>query len=187
MLYQTLVIIHLIGFALGLGSATVSDYLLFKFLKDYKISSWEKNILEKVSLLVWIGLFIQIVSGIGFYSLNYEVLNHTVKFLVKVVAVGIITLNGILLHKFVMPRMMKLNFGDSKITFIERLSFASGAISVTSWWFATIMGALRNDISFTFLQLLGIYLALILCAIISSQILTYFISIGLFKSNKLKL
>ena len=171
--YQLLIILHLIGLAIGVGAATVADIMVFRFLKDFHISRWETKVLKTVSIMIWVGLAILILSGIGIYLQNTVRYNFTVKFLVKMVIVGIIILNGILLNLYITPRLVKLDFADHQLSFVKRITFASGAISMTSWYTVLILGALRNDVPLTFMQLLAVYLFLLSGAIAASQLALY--------------
>ncbi|MFT5179703.1 MAG: putative membrane protein [Candidatus Paceibacteria bacterium] len=171
--HQPILILHLLGFAIGVGGATFTDILFFKFLKDFKISPAEDKILKVMSQVIWVGLLFLIISGIGLYIPNMEALNHSSKFLVKVVVVGIIVLNGVLLNLVVSPKLIKISFkGTGLVNSLQRtrkIAFASGAISFVSWYSAFILGSLKS-IPLTFIQLLSIYLAIVFIAVVFSQI-----------------
>lgn len=48
--YHELVLIgHFLGVALGLGGATITDIFFFKFLKDFRISEWEADVMHTLS------------------------------------------------------------------------------------------------------------------------------------------
>ncbi len=170
-----LVILHLIGFALGVGGATINDVMFFKFLKDYKISEAENDILKSLSQIIWAGLAISIISGLGLYLQNAEVLNESSKFLLKVIVVGVITLNGIFLNLSVAPHLVKLSFNDeitktTQSNHLRKMAFASGAISFISWYTAFFLGTLQS-LPFSLIQLVGIYLGLLCIGIIISLIM----------------
>lgn len=169
-------IFHLLGFALGVGGATVTDMFFFRFLRDYHISKWEANVMHSVSHLIWIGLVILIISGIGLYLPNAEALNMSSKFISKVIIVAIILLNGIALNLYISPKMIMINFGKKhkhhpgELHRLRRAAFASGAISLISWYTAFILGALRS-IPITVSQMLFIYGILIIGGVGGSQLL----------------
>lgn len=171
-LRHPLLVMHLIGFALGVGGATINDVLFFRFLKDYKISQKENAVLKIMSETIWLGLLILIISGIGLYVQNMEALNESSKFLVKATVVGIITLNGAFLNLYIAPHLMKVSFKDSHtktnpVTHFRKLAFVSGAISFVSWYTAFILGTIKS-IPLSYLELFGIYLVLVIGAIIFS-------------------
>lgn len=171
-LKHPLLLMHLIGFALGVGGATINDILFFKFLKDYKISTKEESTLKIMSETIWVGLALLIISGIGLYLPNAQALNESSKFLVKVIVVAIITLNGAFLNLYVAPHLKKITFKDehTKTTpsnNLRKISFISGAISFVSWYTAFFLGTISSA-PLSFFELFGIYLALILGASILS-------------------
>lgn len=169
------IILHVLGAALGVGGATVTDILFFKFLRDHKISRREADIMNSVSKIIWIALGLIIVSGIALYLPASERLNDSAKFMTKMIAVIVLVLNGIALNMIVAPRLVKIYFGDldpikkERTKIIRRLSFALGAISITSWYFVFILGSLRS-FTLNFQEFMMIYLSLILLAILGSQL-----------------
>jgi len=170
-----LVMIHLIGFALGVGGATINDVMFFRFLKDYRISHEENEVLKIMSQVIWFGLALSIISGFGLYLQNIEALNESSKFLLKVVVVGVITLNGVFLNLSIAPHLVKLSFKDSstktsQATHLRKLAFASGAISFVSWYTAFFLGTIKS-LPFTFIQLISIYVVLLTFAVIGSLIM----------------
>ncbi len=172
-------IVHLLGFALGVGGATVTDMFFFRFLRDYHISKWEANIMHMVSQLIWIGLAILVISGLGLYLQDAEVLNMSSKFITKVIIVGVILLNGILLNLYISPKMIMINFGKKhkhhpgELHQLRRAAFASGAVSLVSWYSAFILGSLRS-IPLQVSQALFIYLILLVGAVGGSQLVERF-------------
>lgn len=171
-----LVILHLLGFALGLGGATVTDLFFFKFLRDFKISTWESRVLHEVSHLIWIGLAILIASGVALWLPEMEALNQASKFIAKVIVVGVVTLNGVFLNLFISPKMIHISFGEEHVKYpgqlhtLRKLAFASGAISIVSWYTAFILGSVPKSQPLTFLQIMIIYLALVCTGILGSQV-----------------
>jgi uncharacterized membrane protein len=164
------VIIHNIGFILGLGSATITDIFFFRFLKDGVISQEEKETMDTLTNVIWVGLAILIVSGLALFLPEQARLAVSSKFLLKVVVVGVIVFNGILLNMFVGPHMRRLSFeGTLPARRFRRFAFALGGISFTSWYLAFLLGSLRTiNIDFA-LALIG-YAIIILGVIVGSQI-----------------
>lgn len=165
-------IIHLFGFAIGLGGATIADFLFFKFLKDFKITINEKNILSFLSKIIFTGLFILYLSGIALVLSDPNKFLNSSKFLTKAFIVVVITINGIVLHKVITPKLIKidwkqgLNASNRKY---RKLAFACGSISIISWYSAFILGTLKS-IPVTVNIGILIYLSVILLAITASQI-----------------
>jgi uncharacterized membrane protein len=160
------VIIHNIGFVLGLGGATITDVFFFRFLKDNTISTEEKNTMDTLTNIIWIGLTILIVSGICLFLPEQARHSISSKFLLKMVVVAVIVVNGVLLNMFVGPYMRRLSFeGTPPAKHFRRLAFALGGISFTSWYVAFFLGSLRN-IPVNFHNALIGYAALLVCVIV---------------------
>ncbi len=165
------VIIHNIGFILGVGSATITDIFFFRSLRDNTISQEEKETMDTFSTIIWAGLGILIVSGIAMYVPDQVRLAMSAKFLLKLVVVGVIVANGILLNMIVSPHMRRLTFsGEVPARRFRRLAFALGGISFTSWYLAFFLGSLRR-IHITFIPAVLGYVALLVAVVIGSQIM----------------
>lgn len=175
-----LVLLHLVGAALGVGAATITDLLFFNFLKDFRVSEKENEIFRLMSQVIWFALIIIILSGIGLFLPDSERLLASPKFLVKMIVVAVIIVNGAALNIFVAPRMVKICFGgpheheEGELHHLRRLSYALGAISLVSWYSAFILGFLDAS-PLPFLPLLGVYALLVALAVAGSQIMDRFI------------
>jgi len=172
--YKSFVVFfHALAAAIGVGATTVTDVLFFKFLKDFKISKGEKSIMDTMSHIIWVALGVLIITGIGLYLPASENLLLSSKFLVKVCIIAVITLNGLLLNFIISPWLTRIDFdeanpnkGESRV--YRKLSFASGAISISSWYIVFLLGSLRS-IPLTFESGLLIYVGIIVLAISFSQ------------------
>ena len=171
-----ILILHLLGAALGLGAATVTDILFFRFLKDFRVSEWEANVLSMLSQVIWFALVVVVVSGVGLYLSDAERLNESSKFLVKTIVVLAIIINGAFLNLLISPRMIKISFGTEhnheagELRRLRRLAFALGAVSLVSGYMAFILGAIRSE-PLDFITLLLIYFGLLALAVLGSQII----------------
>lgn len=170
---KIITVFHLIGAGIGVGAATISDVFFFRFLKDGKISFFENDVLKTLSIVIWCALAIVLFSGIGLYLPQDEILQQSPKFLTKMIAVGVLVVNGIALNFIITPKLTRAFF--HLYTKFQRLAFAGGAISISSWYFVFILGALRK-ISISFPSLLFIYIAIVVFAIIGSQMFLYVLS-----------
>lgn len=172
-----IVLMHLIGFALGVGGATISDILFLRFLKDFKISNEEHEILKLMSQIVWVGLLLIVISGIGLYLPETARLLESGKFLIKMIVVLIIIINGALLNLLITPKLITMSFKTDGINIknaskMRHLAFALGAVSFVSWYTAFILGFAKN-VPFSFLELLSMYVGALIIGVIVSQILEY--------------
>jgi uncharacterized membrane protein len=174
--YVTL--LHLVGFALGVGGATISDVLFMKFLKDFKITLEEKEVLKIMSQIVWFGLMIIIISGVGLFLPEIERLLDSSKFLLKMVVIGVIIVNGLILNFIVTPKLMTIAWNPAamnvkKAITLSNFAFATGAISFISWYTALFLG-FSDSLPYTFEQLVLVYVGILIVGIIGSQIFRKF-------------
>ena len=184
--YVTL--LHLVGFALGVGGATISDVLFMKFLKDFKITLEEKEILQIMSQIIWFGLLLIVISGVGLFLPEMERLLESSKFLIKMVVIGVIILNGLILNFIISPKMMTIAWRPEamnvkKAVTLSHFAFATGAVSFISWYSALFLG-FSESLPYTFKQLLLIYIGILIIGIIGSQIFRkFYIHTNVEKSN----
>ena len=177
-LRNLLVIMHIIGTVLGVGGATVSDMLFFKFAKDGHIDKDEFSILNTTSRLVWIGLGIILLSALGFIALyvsntgNVQTAYSLDKIWAKSIIVAIIIGNGFVLHYKVLP-LFASRLGKTFATksFIKKspIVFTAGAISGVSWYTTLILGAWRGYNTPAYITLF-VYALIIICAISVSNV-----------------
>lgn len=178
--YRTFVLVlHVASMALGLGGATITDFFFFKFLKDLKISKYESNILSNMSEFIWIALAIATLSGIGLFLPGADGYLDSSKFLTKMAVIFVIIVNGIFLNLFISPQLASISFRGKthkhykgELLDLRRFAFASGAISISSWYTAFILGMTRSIPLPTPLLLLG-YLLLLILAVAGSQVAEY--------------
>ncbi len=169
-----ILVVHVIFSAIALGAVTFSDLFFFKFLKDLRMADWEVFVLKTFSEIIWLLIPLIFITGIGLYLPMMNILNARASFVLEVVIFPIIVVNGFFLNIFVTPRLKKISFNEphhhtiGELILLRRLSFASGAISITSWYSAFILAMINPAISF--LGLLCIYLLILVLAISVSQV-----------------
>jgi len=158
-------ILHIFGVALGAGAAFVGDRLFFVCLKDKKFSKNEIQILKSSSGVVWVGLLLLVMSGIGLFTLNAEVLMGSTKFLAKMTIVAILIVNGIVFHTKHLPliesRVGKPFFTREATKKGTSYLFLSGVISVSSWIYTLVLGVLRG-LPFSVSMIISSYLLVLL-------------------------
>jgi uncharacterized membrane protein len=175
---RVVTIFHLLGMALGLGTATITDLFFFRFLKKLRINEEEADTMHMLSNVIWIGLAIVVLSGIGLFIPESERLLASGKFMVKMIGVAVLIVNGFVLNIAIAPRLMHISYGEAhhhkpgELHIIRRSAFALGAISITSWYFIFVLGALRG-VTFHFDILFLIYAVLLGGAILGSQVFEY--------------
>ena len=181
-MYEIILILHLIGVVFGAGSALVSDALFFGAIRDHHIEKTELNLLKTTGRLVWIGIGILLVTGFAMLVMSNFAFLYDAAFQVKMIVVGIIIVNGILLHKIHIPFLSTISKAENIDNDMNRnfdhwksfkLMFVSGSVSAVSWLTVIILGSMRTlDMSFGLIMLS--YVAVLGLALIIGQLLVYF-------------
>jgi len=162
-LYQLLVAFHLIGLTLGLGGASISDFtFLGELRKQGRVAPETVSRMKSFSQMVWIGLTILSLSGLGLILLDHGQDLYLPGFQAKMVVVAILVLNGLWLNFYATPKLAKLSFSESyalkSAAWRERkLIFIFGAISVTSWYGAFFIAMFKQLVVLPFLGYLAVY------------------------------
>lgn len=152
-MHEILEFIHVIGVVLGVGGATVSDLLFFKSIKDGKIDEREFGYMKMISKVVWTGFAVLVFSGVSLFILaRLNLLGPKVMYnsgiWAHIAAAAVILFNGLVMHWKVFPAFessLGIPFGKAEqILKNRKIIFTTGAISITSWYFALILGATRG-------------------------------------------
>lgn len=169
--YTIFLAIHLLAMAVGIGGATVSDILFFKFLKDFRVSKKEAEVLHVLKDVILSAMAVIATSGVLLFMVKPE-LGDSGPFLVKAIAATVLIVNGVCLHMFIAPHLIHLNLKGSKRMSRgwHRLAFALGAISFCSWYSVFLIASLKSVLPQDFMSLLFVYLAALMCAIVGSQV-----------------
>ena len=172
-----LVIAHVIGVALGVGGASLSDLLFFKSIKDKVISKDEFESLMTASKIIWAGLIVLILSGLTIFLLIYLERGSipmlaSPKWQAKLSWVGIIFANGIFFKTMIFPKIKKLI--GQKLSLENTQSvlwyFAfSGFISIFSWYSVTIISLLPRSFRPPYFLLMGVYALILVLGIVISR------------------
>lgn len=121
---------HILGTALGLGGATFAEIFYLKSTRDGVIDATENDFLKTTYLILRIGMIILLFSGFGylfFYRLTGQTeLIYNPKLWAKLTIVAAIILNALMIQ----AKKISMRLGS--------------AISLTSWYFAFILGSWRS-------------------------------------------
>lgn len=170
------IILHVLSVVLGMGAALVSDILFSSYIVDKKINPTENKTLSLLSRVIWISLALIVLTGFAIFLSNPDKYLHSAKFITKMSIVGVLIVNGILFWKVTHKELKSLNFTDTnshhRIVRVRKLSFAFGAVSMTSWLSAFVLGSL-SVVPLTLPTLLGGYILALVIAISTSQLLEY--------------
>lgn len=170
---------HILSVVVGMGGATVADILFFSFLKDFRISKKETEVLGLLSNVIMAAMLLLYVTGICLFLSDMPRFSSSPAFFSKTVIVAVLTINGILMHSYVAPRMihisfLKKEFGAKHVIHrLRAVAFAMGAVSFSSWYFVFFLSMLKRllPVWVEHAHILGAYAAVVCCAVIGSQVM----------------
>ncbi|UZE84107.1 hypothetical protein [Pseudomonas viciae] len=173
-----LVGIHLLGMCFGLGGATMLDLWILRWMRRGSLPVEIGRTFHFISDAVTAGLCLLWLSGLGFlalYAMESPEKLENPKLWAKVIVVIVLTINGIIIHAFVLPAALRdlsrpLLFGVSRRR--AALFLASGAVSGVSWYTAFAFGIFRElNNTVTFPLLVIMWLTLIVAASLAAILL----------------
>lgn len=178
---SALLALHLSGIVLGLGAATMLDLIIVRFVGSRAVTHEYWSVISLLSKAVTGGLILLWTSGIGFLT-HYMFFNPTLltnpKIWAKITIVGVLSLNGVFIHRVVLPlvrRQVGRPLFEGLTDFQRSCLLASGAISGMSWWIPLGLGAFPQ-LNFTVGAgtILAIYaLLLVLATVLASLIVRH--------------
>lgn len=167
--HAVLLIVHLIGFALGAGAAFTTDAVFFRALLDPADGGWHPAVIATTSALIWLALALVTVSGVGLFLPEGDRLLGSPKFLVKMQVVLVIVVNGVVFERHLKPYLATLFLSSSNARGphwrrFRRFAASSGAVSAASWLSAIVLGGLgRSPLGFP--ALLGTFAGVVAAAV----------------------
>lgn len=166
--------LHILTMSIGLGGATIADILFFKFLKDFRLTKKEVEVLNIVKTIVLASIVLITVFGLAVYLPKASLYNASATFMAKCTFVLIIIINGALLHMFIAPYLLQLNLERTKAhRRWRRLAFALGSVSVVSWYSTFFLAMLKTMVIASYTTIILWYCAILLCGLIGSQIVEH--------------
>lgn len=141
-------VVHLCGLVLGVGSATLLDLIIARFILMRGISHEHVYIVDFSSKIVTIGLGLLWISGIGFlfyYGVFEPTKLQNPKVWAKIAIVAVLSINGFLVHYYVLPRIRNQvgkRLLDGLSPFDCSLVLLAGTVSVVSWYVPLLLGAI---------------------------------------------
>lgn len=162
---------HLLGFALGLGGATISDVMFLNSVNEKTITQEKFNTLKTLSRVIWIGLIILILSGLTMFTLIYMERGSipmlaSPRWQAKLIMVAIVLINGFVFMKKIFPVLRSAVGQTLSLGLLGKniwLLAISGTISIVSWYSIFIISILPRTVRPSVFIFLGIYVALIIC------------------------
>jgi len=134
--YEILVAGHLLSAGLGFGASVVGVIMLWKFVKDLKMSGFEADILRILTQVIWFAIFILILSGFGLYFSDEGISNVLYKSAISAVLVLIsAVLNLAILPKMIKKTLLFINDGENPVSsFTAKTSLVFNFLAVFIWF-----------------------------------------------------
>jgi hypothetical protein len=139
-------LVHFAGIILGIGAATLLDLIIFRFVLTRRIEDAQVRVIVFSSHIITAGLVLLWISGVGFfvyYWFNDPGKIDNPKLVAKVIIVGVLTLNALLVHSFVLPQV-ETSIGQRLLDGVSAArSFCLifiGTLSAISWYVPLILG-----------------------------------------------
>lgn len=142
-IYTILILTHLIGTVLGVGSATFAEVFYLKALKDGEVSPDEGALLKSTYAVLRVGLVLGVLSGFGFLLL-YRFTGQEERLLdpklwAKMTIIVILVINALMLQLHRIPMWL------------------GASLSITSWYAAMILGTWRG-VPYSYVEIMAGYI-----------------------------
>lgn len=165
------IIIHLIGMAFGVGGVTISHFYLHHVIEEPAIAQAYARMLPKFSLLIWFGVFLLGMSGVGIFLEQPEVYASSGKFLAKMVMVAVLLVSGLYLSGPVTKKLLDLSQRDwsqqsERFSQAMKTAIPGGVISLVSWYGTLILGAVGPR-DWSMGQVLSVYFYIIFIGVMA--------------------
>ena len=164
-------VLHLLGLAIGAGGAYTTDIQVLFTMKKGVVSRDAYAFLHRAGLIVFFGLGISLLSGIGLFLQAPEAYLGSLPFLTKMSLVLVILLNGLAIHFFALPTMKRF-VGKELLKeegFARRVPLLTllSTISSVTWLAVIILGA-NLGIDLGLWTMVVVYLATIVVAYVGA-------------------
>lgn len=175
---MAVVYLHLIACCVAIGLVLTSDIAMVKQLfranPHEKLDAKHLSSLQKTVSFALLALW---VTGVGVISLDVSLKGleyfSNPKLQAKIAIVCFLTLNGLILHNYVLPLMQKAG-SLLKLSFNQRMvAIFAGALSGVSWFYAAMLGIGRPlNWKYSLFDILAAYPLLIVGGFASMMLLT---------------
>ena len=173
-------IFHFIGLSMGLGAATLLDLMIIRFFLGQEMTQQKFEMFRFLADLVNVGLKMLWVTGLSFlvfYWMIEPVKLGNEKVWAKMVIVAILTINGVFIHRTIIP-FMHGQIGRTMldgVPFRKKITFVTmGMISFVSWYGPVIIANLPQlNFQVPMMQILIAYAAVLLCVMTIAHLVLF--------------
>ncbi len=181
LLHPLVLIMHIVGVAMGVGGAITTDATFLRSIWDRTITKGQLQLIEIISKVVVSGLILLILSGISLVALHPHYLSlsdGSQLFWVKMTIVLILTINGIVFHKKILPilqRHQDQSLASDEVRNKLWLLASTGGLSGISWVTVLALGKFMQVTDFSYLFIMNAYLLLVFGAILTGYLGLYWV------------
>ncbi len=175
-IYAALVLAHIVGTALGVGGATISDWMFVRTVKNRRLTAAELGFLDALSKAVWAGALLLGISGLLLILAMYlngggklPPIMFSEPFRAKLTLVVIILINGLVFKRRVFPILSKSVEQPELLQSSTGILSVTGAISVASWYMVVFISVF-HELRFPYEIWMGIYAAILVGAALSARL-----------------
>ncbi|WP_044870351.1 hypothetical protein [Pseudomonas sp. LFM046] len=142
------VYMHLIACCVAVGLVLTSDLAMARqLLRGDDSSHCDSAHLESLQRTISMALLVLWISGFAIIALDMSVKGWTYllnpKLQAKVLIVSLLTLNGVVLHRAVMPALARAGSLLGLAPGMRTLALFAGTVSAVSWFYAALLGVGR--------------------------------------------
>ena len=129
-----------LGLALGLGVATLTHLLYFRFLKDRCIDAFEAQILRLGSQVQWFAAALVVLGWWGTMTADWQALRGDMFMWTEMIILCVLLLASAVLDLVVMPRLLRISANeehahrDNELATSAYLAHAVGPVALVSWY-----------------------------------------------------
>lgn len=157
-LLDAVTLLHVLAAAVGVGAAVAADTIFLGSIRNRHVSHDQFVLVTASSKVVLAGLAVLVLTGIVLLWDDWDTWDSA-HFQVKVTAVVVLMINGMVFHAKVIPFLAGHRHDplpEHMLASRQWLFAITGAISGVSW-FATLILAVVGPVEMSYLVLVGIY------------------------------
>lgn len=190
LLHPLFLILHIVGVAMGVGGAITTDATFLRSIWNRSISKGQLQLIEVISKIVITGLLLLIASGVGLVFLHehyFSLSDGSQLFWVKMTIVAVLTINGIVFHKKILPvlkRHQDKSLASDEVRNKLWLLASTGGLSGVSWLTVVVLGVMMQVLDYPYLLIMNAYIIIVLGGILTGYVGLYWVLFS--PSRKLK-
>ncbi|MBI2484174.1 vitamin K epoxide reductase family protein [Candidatus Uhrbacteria bacterium] len=174
--YDAIFMAHVIAYAVALGVATILDVFFFKFLKDFRISEWESDVLHTISEVLWFAFGFVVLTGVALYFPESQFQSQSPTFLAHL---GILLVQLVLLSSLsllITPRLHHISLKEEhrhqtgELHAIRRWGYSLTSLSFITWYYSFFLAFVQFS-GITLSSILWVYAGIGFVAVLASQVI----------------